>query len=67
MPVLVGLGRERDHQILRFQVAVNDAVVVGVLEGRANLEGDVQDLLPAEPAALGEDFLEVLAGTYSIA
>ena len=45
----------RQQQIGRFQIAVNHAVVVSVLQRRANLDADVHDLAPGE-AAPGSQF-----------
>ena len=48
----------RDHDVLRLDVAVDDAVRVRVLERFCNLRGIAQRLLRAEHAALREALLE---------
>ena len=49
------------HDVRRLQVAVDDAAVVGVLQGRDDLQGQVEHLRPRQPAPLAEDRLAIPA------
>jgi hypothetical protein len=50
------------EEVLRLEVAMNDAVVMGELEGGAELEGGVEHRSPRQPAFFLKKFFEVLAG-----
>ena len=56
--ILPSLGQ---HQIRRLQVAVHDAVFVGILQRIARLDGKVDDFAPGHAAAIENDLLERLA------
>lgn len=48
----------RDKQIRRFQVAMDDAIVVGVLQGRRHLPRDGDRFLPGQSAGIFENVFE---------
>ena len=63
MPKSVSLSvpSAQDHEVGRLEVAVDDAGVVGVLQAVAELATQIDDVLPAHPAAAGHDMVERFA------
>src|SRR5579883_2145679 len=45
-------ARGSEQQIRRFEIAVNNAAVMGVLEGRGNLPGQLEHFRPGQAPAL---------------
>ena len=52
----------QEHDVFGFDVAVDDAVAVGVAQGQGGLAGNVEGLLPGQGAPLVQDLAHVLAG-----
>ena len=47
-----------DEDVRRLEIAMDDAVIVDMLEGRADLEGDVDRVAPREAAAMLDQVVE---------
>ncbi len=51
----------RDHQVRRLQIAVDDAMLVGVVQRVADLDSQLDHLAPGQVPAILEHFLQGLA------